>query len=283
MGTVLVMQVTTSSHLPVIQRADPPATAKEIPASNLISPADFSAISPSEKLLGQINAEIQFGDPMNKERLRVLIAKLVRDTPEAAGQFAESLETGEIREEVLHLVAQFRAGQDEASAEKWAAQLPNESERISALSDICLQTAETDPRSALEIAGHNDLKEMSAALTAGIVQKWAKQDFSDASNWVKDRPPGEGRDQMLQRLALVESETDPAAAASLVAEQISPGPVQNEAVISIVHQWAMQDMNGASEWVALFPHSAIRDRAEEELTGIAEHSRQKQPETGPMQ
>jgi hypothetical protein len=43
--------------------------------------------------------------------------------------------------------------------------------------------------------------------------------------------------------AYVMSQTDPASAANLVINQIPPGPSQNEAVMTVLNQWANQDLN----------------------------------------
>ena len=57
-------------------------------------------------------------------------------------------------------------------------------------------------------------------------------------------------------------------AARLVVEQIPAGPKQTEAVISVVHQWALQDLAGALAWVNRFPGGILKERAAHELAGV---------------
>jgi hypothetical protein len=71
--------------------------------------------------------------------------------------------------------------------------------------------------------------------------------------------------------AYVMSQTDPASAANLVINQIPPGPSQNEAVMTVLNQWANQDLNAAATWVKGFPVGPLQERAVNELEGIANH------------
>jgi len=54
-----------------------------------------------------------------------------------------------------------------------------------------------------------------------------------------------------------------------VVKQIPPGLTQTEAAIMVVHQWALRDPAGAASWVESFPEGPIRDRAVNELKGLA--------------
>lgn len=75
------------------------------------------------------------------------------------------------------------------------------------------------------------------------------------------------------RLAYVQSQNEPAAAANLVLEQIPPGPIQEEAAITVLHQWGGRDLASATAWADQFPPGTLRDRAEAELRGLAAYAR----------
>ena len=47
-------------------------------------------------------------------------------------------------------------------------------------------------------------------------------------------------------MAFLSALSDPAQAASFVAEEMSPGEVQTEAAISVLHQWALRDTRAAA-------------------------------------
>jgi hypothetical protein len=52
------------------------------------------------------------------------------------------------------------------------------------------------------------------------------------------QPAGEIRDELLRRVAFVQAASAPAAAAKLVVEEIPSGPVQTEAILSVINRWA---------------------------------------------
>ena len=50
--------------------------------------------------------------------------------------------------------------------------------------------------------------------------------------------------------------------------QMEPGPMQNEAMLSVLHQWAKSDLAAASDWAGNLPTGVLRDRAMNELAGL---------------
>jgi hypothetical protein len=103
-----------------------------------------------------------------------------------------------------------------------------------------------------------------------LAQQWAIADTPGALAWAGNLPASGERDQFLSRIAFVESQENPVAAASLVVDQISPGSAQDEAAMSVLHQWAGRDLTAAADWVARFPEGPLRTRARNELAGIIE-------------
>src|SRR6185503_15598474 len=102
-------------------------------------------------------------------------------------------------------------------------------------------------------------------LLENMVQQWADQNESAARAYAINKPPGEERDRLLSRVALTRSKESPVDAAKLVVEWISPGEVQNEAAISVLHQWALLDPDAALAWAQLFPEESLRNRALKEV------------------
>lgn len=133
----------------------------------------------------------------------------------------------------------------------------------------CLAIAERDPLAAMIMAVDNHLQEVDSGLSASLVAQWAMRDFESAYKWTKAQEPGAPRDDMLARLAYLRARTDPVAAARLVAADISAGPAQDEAVISVIHQWALQDARSAALWAQSLPDETLRQRASDEIAGLA--------------
>lgn len=76
------------------------------------------------------------------------------------------------------------------------------------------------------------------------------------------------KNHLFGRIAFVQSQTNPEEAAQLVVDQMSPGPTQIEAAISVMHQWALRDANAAMAWAEAFPPGDLLDRAINEVKNV---------------
>lgn len=232
----------------------------------------------ADDLLKRLQTFFATGDPADRDFAYTnLVPALVKMKPKFAAQFAESINSDLLRADILRVVAQTWASLNPTDAANWAAQLPDAGERNLELSYVCVEIAATAPARAVQIVIQSGLGEHTEAVLQDIAQQWAEQDLSSAATWIEQLPAGEERNQMIKRLAYVKSKTDPADAARMVVSEIPAGWIQIEAAISVVHQWGQRDMAGARAWVDAFPDGPIRDRAENELAGIAAY-RNAQPE-----
>ena len=150
-----------------------------------------------------------------------------------------------------------------------AAELDDADERWARLAKACLRWTDYDPLGALQRVHELGLDDTHRAILADVVQRWAGQNLAAALAWVTSRPPNAERDDMLARVAVAWSESQPTAAVRLVVEEMAPGLMQDEAGIAILHRWARQDFAAASAWVARFPLGDLRDRACAELVIVA--------------
>ncbi len=229
------------------------------------------------ELAREIQTSLSAADAEKVDQLCTeLLPQLVSRNALLAGRVVESIENPEIREEMLHRLVRLWAAQDAPSVLAWANQLPQRAERDAALSDACLQVAQASPRDAVRIAEQFGLAENP--VIESVAQQWASKEFPAALEWTRALSAGSEREKILARLAYVQSERDPQSAARLVVQEIPPGPVQNEAAISVLHQWALRDFTSAAQWTDRFPAGELRDRAQNELAGIAIYGLAKQPE-----
>lgn len=134
--------------------------------------------------------------------------------------------------------------------------------------DALVALAESDPRAALLAASDRDLGPAAAYVRGNFLQLWAERDFTAAHAYAESQAPGEAREELIARLALVMARWIPAEAAAIVAQDMRPGPAQTEAAVSVVHRWAGADSAAASAWVAAFPAGPLRERAEREIAGL---------------
>jgi hypothetical protein len=148
----------------------------------------------------------------------------------------------------------------------WMRNAPAGEKRDTVVEMACAQLAESDPARAVSLAeGYSG---GCSNLLENLVHQWAEQNQPAATAYVISKPPGEERDRLLGRVAFTRSIENPFEAAQLVAESISPGEVQDEAAISVLHQWALRDPNAAFAWAASFPEGTVRDRALNEIANI---------------
>jgi hypothetical protein len=128
--------------------------------------------------------------------------------------------------------------------------------------------AETNPAAAVELAAKLDPSRRSDDLMEDLVQQWAGADLLAAAAWVKLNTSGDEQARLLQRVGFVLSQTNPADAAEFVLAQIPPGPVRDEAVMTVVNQWGNRNLAAAAAWVQTFSDGPLQERAVVELEGI---------------
>jgi hypothetical protein len=140
-------------------------------------------------------------------------------------------------------------------------------QRDSVAEIACAQVAETDPAQAVALAeryagGCTNLLE-------NLVYQWSERNEPAARAYALARPAGDERDRLVSRVALTRSKEDPAEAAKLVIESVAPGETQNEAVMSVLHQWALLNPTQALAWAQLFPEGTLKTRALKEVENLS--------------
>lgn len=101
-----------------------------------------------------------------------------------------------------------------------------------------------------------------------LFRQWAGRDFAAALDCADRQPAGRWREEMFGWLALVVARVDPAEAATMTERDMKPGPVRNETIIAILHQWARIDLARAAAWADSFARGPFRDRALDEVAGF---------------
>jgi hypothetical protein len=222
-------------------------------------------------LAGEFEEIAKLEDSQKRERLlgKFFQAWVVRDAAGAA-EFALGIEGEEMRRKALLQVASHWAIQDPDAALKWAqdAKYETDYERQMATSMICTAVAQTDPKEALRLALEHRLDEQNDEVLPNLARRWAEVDLSAARDWAVQQPAGEKRGALMLSIAETLVNDNPTRAAKFILEQIPPGESQNQAVFSILPQWASVDLRGATAWAELFPEGPFRDRAMEALDGV---------------
>ena len=199
--------------------------------------------------------------------LEVLLPDLTKRDAAAAAELTRSLEPWAQRQQALLFVAGAWAESDPEAGARWCRTLADAEEQLHCLRALCNRLATTDPARAMTLVEEHGAMD-TKALAQDIMQHWPRKDLKAAMAWVENRRDPEMRDSLWNHLALSLAEIDPRQAANLAAERIASEQIQNEAVISVVHQWMQKDREAAAEWVELFPEGPLRERAKGELTGF---------------
>lgn len=247
----------------------PTARAGNSSASTIVTTQQTSA-----ETAARLSAEICAAfNSLSIERLDFaltqLLPALVREDAPAAARLAESLTEPNLRSEVMYLVARLWGKKDAESALTWAGELKIEYEREAALTDAGADLARENPARALELSARSFRADEPSPVLENLVQQWAEKNLPAALAWTFAHSAGPQRDELLARLVLVEARRDPPAAAQLVVNEMRPGETQNEAAVSVLHQWAQRNLPDALAWAERFPESPLRDRAIAEVNSTA--------------
>ena len=163
------------------------------------------------------------------------------------------------------------AARDPVVALAAALKLPAGDERNDALAAVCSGMAQTDPADAVELAQELQLDKQPGAVMGDLVQQWAGNDLESSLAWVESQPAGGQRDELTTRVAYVMSGNDPSNAARLVMSEMSPGPARDEAIMTVLHQWANQNFVAAANWAQGAVGGPLQGRALNELKGILDY------------
>ena len=167
------------------------------------------------------------------------------------------------------------ARREPEAALKWGMQQPDGTNRNEVLTDACFQIGQTDPMRAATLAER--LKLSGDAVLENLARQWASKDLTAAYKWMISQPENDYRDAFATGMAFELAQKEPVNAARFVLQEISSGSVQNEAVMMVLHQWALTDLSGATAWVKQFPEGELQNRALNELSGIARYRRSLAP------
>jgi hypothetical protein len=176
----------------------------------------------------------------------------------AAPDFARELDSATLADNANRRGLEAWAQKDPAAALAWAAGI--------------LDLAQRDPRKAVQAAIDTRLCDTDAGLLDNLTAQWADRDFAGAHDWVRQQEAGDWHEELTAHIAFICSKSDPAAAAQIVVEEMTPGPRQDEAAISVLHQWAQSDLEAAAAWANAFPEGNLHRRALAEIEGIRKSS-----------
>lgn len=246
----------SAAHPPVVST---PASAPESKTGERAP--DF------QTLLEQIAAAAVSNDWARIDRA---LAACVAKNPKGTAAYLDAARLGGNRELLLGRFAQVWSANDPVAALQWAVSRDDVGEQEFLSGTVYLKWAETDPASA--VAAAEQVRILGTTRTdvmRNLVSQWAAQDLASTLAWVKARPVDDQRSQLIGQVAVRLAETSPAAAIALVQKEIAPGNRQREAILAVLHKWALHDLPAAKTWAASIPGESVMGKhVRQELDGI---------------
>lgn len=185
-------------------------------------------------------------------------------TPEEASAWLGLLPTDQ-QLALLDDVAVPWANGDSINAMNWARSLPDDAVRRQALATVAGEVIRSQPLMALKMAIDLPAGPQQDDLIRRGAMQWASEDADSAVAWIKEIPAGDLRNQAMSGAAVVWSASEPVPAANLALDELPPGRLLDDTVISIVQRWAQKNPAAATAWVEQFPAGSLRDTAMENL------------------
>ena len=173
---------------------------------------------------------------------------------------------GKERELMTDTVASF-AESDPRGGLAWARQLPVRVQREAALESLAWACATTDLAVSVEALEQLPPGAGRSRLVAHVVGEWAVNDPDGAQLWAENRSDASERTDALAAFAVAIAEAYPHRAATIVADKIQAGAVQNRAAVAVIQRWIQSDRNAAEQWVADFPNNPLKAAAVAVITG----------------
>jgi hypothetical protein len=202
----------------------------------------------------------------------VLVPNLVKMNPRAAAEFSQSPAAAKWRADLMMVVAQSWARLNPDDAQNWVSNLPNPpgdpTERDTMVSYVTFAVADMDPARAVQVLEQCPInKDRFEIMVENLAQQWTDQNnLQPLVDLIAKMPPSADRDGYFARIANAMARSDVMQASEIVSDDITPGPAQVDAAMSIVRQLAWNDKNLALEWVDTFPAGEVHDRALKEWT-----------------
>jgi hypothetical protein len=147
----------------------------------------------------------------------------------------------------------LRASLDQAAAE------PDPAAREKILESVAWDAIDVDPALSREaFAALTPDSASSRRLIGHFAMRLADESPEKAIAWARELEQEEERSDAFGRIAVVLSDSEPAAAATLVAEEMTAGPPRDRAVVQVIQRWSQAAPADAAGWIAAFPQGAAR-------------------------
>ena len=160
------------------------------------------------------------------------------------------------------------AESDLRGALDWAVGATSRVETLQPVLAVSEVAARTEPVAAIDIAAGLAPSPVRDQALAHAVSQWADTQPEEAAQWAAQVQDPELRNELLAAVAVASAEEHPEFAGELAVTNLTAGPVQNNAIVSVVQRWVQRAPEDAAAWVSNFPEGPVRSAATENLFEI---------------
>jgi len=214
---------------------------------------DLQSLSPAELR----------GDPG-----RLLMRQWGKVSPRNAVTWAGNLSDPPLRDEMIAAASLGWAESDLDEALDWVLTLPQGEARNKLLIKLGHELVRTNPEDVINLAEALPQTLERDHMMTRAAAEWAVTNGSAALTWARQVAEPDLREQTLASVAVALSEQDPEAAANVVTNELTPGRLQDDAVVSIVQRWVQNKPEGAAAWVSNFSDGPLVNASVEHLVKI---------------
>jgi hypothetical protein len=196
---------------------------------------------------------------------------IVRRDPLKTARFTELQSASRQRDVLIRHLSRLWGESDIEGALAWAQSLPDAKETNLARRAACLSLSQTNPAAAVERCAHSEPDAEGDAGIQGIFPTWAQSDPASAGEWLDAQPASSRTDALRQRYVHVLAKTDSEQALRMTQGFTFP-PNREEAILTVLHQWGLQDPRAARDWVENHAPDGLKARALAEIEGIESYA-----------
>lgn len=225
---------------------DPPA--KQTTATR---PARIRTAAEKNEQQESLTSALQIEAPEERQKAIAEIAWNVLEThPQLAEDALAKLTTdGEDRLQLIEHFAMTKASEDPDTAMAWARSLESDLEISTALGQIALVIADTDPHRAAQLLSDSGMegRQFDVAVVQ-VLERWAEQDPLQATDWVISFPPGEARKAGLSATFSAWADRDTSKALSWMAT-VESSDLRQEVARAMAEALVLHDAESRETWL----------------------------------
>lgn len=225
---------------------DPPA--QKAPATR---PARIRAVAEKKQDQENLVSALQIEAPEERQKAIAEIAwnSLETDPQLADDALAKLTTDSEDRLQLIEHFAMTKASENPEAAMAWARSLESDLEISTALGQIALVIADTDPHRAAQLLSDSGMegRQFDVAVVQ-VLERWAEQDPLQATDWVMSFPPGETRQAGLSATFSAWADRDTSKALSWMAT-VESSDLRQEVARAMAEALVLHDAESRETWL----------------------------------